>query len=45
MSDLVLRADKVVIGGDFNIHIDNENDSLMNDFINMNCVSWFLSDR
>lgn len=42
VSNLVFRIDKVLIGGDFNIHIDLENDSLRNHFINMNRVSWFL---
>lgn len=35
LSDLVLRADKVIIIGDFNIHVDIINDSFRNGFISL----------
>ncbi len=35
LSELVLAADKVLIMGDFNIHIDNEKDALGSAFINI----------
>ncbi len=35
LSELVLAADKVLIVGDFNIHVDNEKDALGSVFINI----------
>lgn len=35
LSDLVLRTDKVIIIGDFNIHVDVINDSFRNGFISL----------
>ncbi len=35
ISELVLAADKVLIVGDFNIHIDNEKDALGSAFIDI----------
>ncbi len=35
LSELVLAADKVLIVGDFNIHIDNEKDALGSAFIDI----------
>ncbi len=38
ISELVLVADKVLIIGDFNIHVDNEKDALGSAFIDiLNC--------
>ncbi|XP_051233806.1 uncharacterized protein LOC127350821 [Dicentrarchus labrax] len=35
LSSLVLKSDKVIIVGDFNIHVDVDNDSLSNAFISL----------
>ncbi len=35
LSELVLAADKVIIVDDFNIHVDNEKDSLGSAFIDI----------
>ncbi|MGL4509181.1 MAG: hypothetical protein ACRCTV_03565, partial [Cetobacterium sp.] len=35
ISELVLAADKVLIDGDFNIHVNNENDALESAFLDI----------
>ncbi len=35
LSELVLAADKVLIVGDFNIHVDNEKDALVSAFMDV----------
>ncbi len=35
LSNLVLKTDKVIIVGDFNIHVDVDNDSLSSAFISL----------
>lgn len=35
MSDLVFRTDKIIILGEFNMHVDIENDTFRNGFITL----------